>query len=63
MAGRWAGGQQCGEMKAQPGEQPPGVPKASLLVLGAAQLSDRAVRKLNEGIRKIESWMLAEKGT
>lgn len=36
-------------MKARLEKQQPGVPKASLLVHGAAQLSDRAIRKLNEG--------------
>ena len=61
--GREMGRRTDGGMKARPRKQQPAILKVSLLVLGAAQLSDRAIRKLNEGIRKKQSWVLAEKGT
>lgn len=48
VAGRWAGGWQRGGMKARPGKRQLGFPKASLLVLGAAQLSCREMRELEK---------------
>lgn len=45
------------------GEAAAGCPQCISLELDAAQLSDWATRKLNEGIRKKKSLILAEKDT